>query len=396
MNIVYTNRIVAGGALLCLFSSNAFALGDGINIGGLHINPSVIISGQYDDNITRAETRIVSSWKTIVSPAIDITAGSDINQMNVHYDFERGDFASSRNDSYSDHHVLGATHNELTSRFMVDTTASYTKSHDGRGTTFSGIATGFNTPDKWHEAAATAKLAYGGADATGRVELHGGFSAKRYDNHRSLTAARDLNTENGGATFYYRIAPKTSALFEGDYDNFDYRLVNSPLDSYNLTFYGGLTWEATAKTSGTVKAGWQRKKFKLGTRASGGFFSLDAQIKWVPLTYSVWTLKAGRRATETDSNGISGSYIKTNDVLLDWTHKWNRRLSHLAEAGYVHDRYIGTVRRDNTFTASFGLDYAIAPWLKVGADYGYANRTSNVVNASYHESVYSISLTGTL
>jgi len=389
-------KMITGAVLLCLFASNAYALGDGFNVRGLLINPSVTVSGQYDDNITRSELRIISSWETIVNPAIDITAGSEINQFVVHYDFERGDFASSRNDSYSDHHVSGETHNELTSRFMIDTTASYTKSHDGRGTTFSGIATGFNTPDRWHEAAATGKLSYGGKYATGRIELHGGFAAKRYDNHRSLTAARDLNTENGGATFYYRIAPQTSALFEGDYDNFDYRQINSPLDSYNLTFYGGLTWEATAKTSGTVKAGWQRKKARRGNQAGGGFFSLDAQVAWAPLTYSVWTLKAGRRARETDSNGVSGSYIKTNDVFLDWTHKWNNRLSHSAEVGYAQDRYIGSARKDNTFTASFGLNYDLAPWLEVGAGYDYANRTSNAVNASYNESVYSISATGTL
>jgi len=334
-------KIITGAAFICLFSSNAFALGDGINIAGLKVNPSVTVSGQYDDNITRSESRI----------------------------------------------------NELTSRFIVDTTASYAKSHDARGTTFSGIATGFNTPDRWHEAAATAKLTYGGTNATGRIEVHGGFSAKRYDNHRRLTIGRDLNTENGGATFYYRIAPKTSALFESDYDNFDYRLVNSLLDSYNLTFYGGLTWEATAKTAGTVKAGWQRKKSKRGNQSGGGFFSLDADITWTPLTYSTWTLKSGIRATESDSNGISGSYIKTNDVLLDWNHKWSDRLSHTARVGYVHDRYIGTARRDNTITAGLGLNYALAPWLGVGAGYDYANRASNVLNAAYHESVYSISVT---
>jgi len=389
-------KIITGAAFICLFSSNAFALGDGINIAGLKVNPSVTVSGQYDDNITRSESRIISSWETIVNPGIDITAGSEINQVIVHYDFERGDFASSRNDSYSDHYVSGAMHNELTSRFIVDTTASYAKSHDARGTTFSGIATGFNTPDRWHEAAATAKLTYGGTNATGRIEVHGGFSAKRYDNHRRLTIGRDLNTENGGATFYYRIAPKTSALFESDYDNFDYRLVNSLLDSYNLTFYGGLTWEATAKTAGTVKAGWQRKKSKRGNQSGGGFFSLDADITWTPLTYSTWTLKSGIRATESDSNGISGSYIKTNDVLLNWNHKWSERLSHTARVGYVHDRYIGSVRRDNTITAGLGLNYALAPWLGVGAGYDYANRASNVLNAAYHESVYSISVTGTL
>jgi len=382
--------------LLCLFSSNAFALGDGINIKGLLISPSMVVSGQHNDNITRAETRIISSWETIVNPAIDITAGSEINQFIVHYDFERGDFASSRNDSYSDHYASGAIHNELTSKAVVDITASYNKSHDARGTTFSGITTGFNTPDRWHETVATAQFSYGGKNAAGRIEFNGGFAAKRYVNHRSLTIGRDLNTTNAGAIFYYRIAPRTSALLEGDYDNLDYRLVNSLLDSHQLTLYTGLTWEATAKTTGTVKAGWQRKKLKRGNLSGGGFFSLDAQVEWAPLTYSIWTLQSAIKATESDSNGSSGSYIKTNNVQLDWTHEWTDRLKHTASVGYQHDRYIGTVRRDNTVIASVGVDYELAPWLVMGAVYDYTKRVSNAVNASYRGNIYSLTITGTL
>jgi len=391
-----SNKIFTGAASLFLFVSNAFAFGDGMNIGGLQVNPSVAVVGQYDDNITRAETSAISSWETIINPAIDIIAGGKINQLNVHYDFERGDFASSSNDSYSDHLVNGALHYELTSKAVVETTASYTKSHDARGTTFSGIATGFNGPDRWREAAATGRFFYGGKDATGRIELNGGFSAKRYVNHRSLTAGRDLNTTNAGAIFYYRIAPRTSALFEGDYDNFDYRLVNSLLDSHQLTLYTGLTWEATAKTTGTVKVGWQRKKFKRSNRAGSGFFSLDAQIAWAPLTYSVWTLQSAIKATESDSNGSSGSYIKTKNVFLDWTHQWNERLNHTARAGFQHDRYVGTVRKDNIIIVSVGVDYKLAPWLVIGAAYDYSKRDSNTVNASYRSNIYLLTITGTL
>jgi len=396
------NKIIAGAALLCLFASNVHALGGGpkayeagggINIKGFQINPSVTVAGLHDDNFTLAETQPISTFGTIVNPAIDITAGSEINQIIVHYDFERGYFFSSSGDDYSDHYVSGVTHNELTSRAVIDTEVSYTKSHDRRGTTFSGIITGFDTPDRWHETAATAQFSYGSAN---RIVVDGGFSAKRYDNHRSLTAGRELNTAYGGATFYYRIASKTSALFEGIYTNYDYRLANSPLDSHELTLYTGLTWEATAKTTGTVKAGWQREKFKRGTQSGNGFFSLDAEIAWSPLTYSIWTLQAGSRAQQSDSNGTNGSYIKTKDVHLAWTHEWNDRLSHTAHAGYAHDRYIGTVRKDNSIFAGAGLQYALTRWLSIGIAYDYVNRASNTVNAAYHQNVYSGTITGAL
>jgi len=391
------NKIIGGAALLCLFASNAYAFGDGININGLQINPSVVVTGLYDDNLTLAETQRVSTFGTIVNPVIDIIAGSEINQVNIHYDFEQGDYASSRNDFYSDHFVSGATHNELTSKTVIDTTVSYNKSHDARGATFSGIITGFNTPDRWRETAATAQFSYGGTEATGRIVVDGGFAARRYVNHRSLTAGRDLNTAYADTTFYYRVASKTSALFEGRYTNFDYQLATSLLDNRELTLYTGLTWEATAKTTGTVKVGWQRKKFKRGIQANDGHFSWEAQIAWSPLTYSIWTLHSGSQNQETDSTGVNGVFIRTDDVLLDWTHHWNDRLSHTASIGYRRDRYIsGGGREDNSITASAGLRYELAQWLDIDVAYNYVNRASNAVNTAYHQNVYLVTMTGTL
>ena len=392
-NGVEMKKAVIGTALLCLGTGNAFALGHGFDVNGLQINPTIQVSGQYDDNVTRAETQTTSSWVSIVRPDLDITAGSDINYINFGYVFERGEYYSSKNDSYSDHFVDAATHNEFSSKAMLDAALSYTRSHDARGSTFSGIITGFNTPDKWYETAANAKFSYGGQDATGRVVLDGGFAAKRYYNHRTLTAGRDMNTAEGGATFFYKVGAKTSAFVEGRYKVYDYRLATSLLDSSEVSTYAGLTWEATARTTGIAKFGWQRKKFKRGNQAAGNYFSYDLAVEWAPLTYSTWTLASGYKANETDG---TGSYIKTNDVNLAWTHEWNERFSHTANVGYKRDNYVGaaTARKDNYTMAGINLNYDLTSWLDVGADYAYTNRSSNVINADYKQNVFSVMVMG--
>jgi hypothetical protein len=389
----HIKTIMTGVALLCLTASNALAFGDGININGLQINPSVTVTGQHDDNITRSETGQVSSWVAVVSPALDITAGSDINNFTVHYDLERGDYFSSKNDSYTNHFAEVVSHNEFSSRSVLDTAVSYTKATDARGSTFTGIITGFRTRDKWHQTAAIIQYGYGGDSATGRLVIDGSFVSKRYDNHRRLTAGRDLNIGAGGAIFYYRIGSKTSALLEGRYTNYNYRLATSLLDSYELTAYTGLTWEATAKTTGTVKIGVQRKKFRLGTRSANTYPSWDVAIDWSPLTYSTWSLSSGFAAKETDG---TGAYTKTNDVNLAWSHEWSTRLSHEASFGYRHDNFVGTVRRDNYYLASISLNYELRSWLDIGAGYNYSKRSSNAAIASYKENVYSVLLSAKL
>jgi len=383
---------VAGVIFLFLFASNAYALGDGYNVNGLEVKPTITLDGEYNDNITRSTNGKAGSWVTVVTPALDVTAGGESSNITLHYDLSSGN--DSRNiDSYTDHTAGGGVHKELTHRAVFDATASYHKGHDSRGTTFTGIVTGFNTPDKWHETAVNAQFSYGGQNAKGRLVFDGSFTVRRYDNHRVLTVARDLNTGDMGVIFYYRLMPKTSALLEGRYTSFDYRLVNSPLASNEASVLGGLTWDATARTSGTIKVGWQRKKFRRGTQTASNNLSWDVLIDWSPMTYSTWTFSSGYQADETDG---TGAFIKSIDVNLTWDHAWNSRLKHVIDVSYTHDQFVGTLRRDNTVEASIGLSYALASWLDIATSYDYEKRTSNVGRVDFTQNVYSLTLTGSL
>ncbi len=55
--------------------------------------------------------------------------------------------------------------------------------------------------------------------------------------------------------------PKTSLLLEARHTELDYKYTASQLDSEELRYYIGATWDATAATSGTIKVGPVEKKF---------------------------------------------------------------------------------------------------------------------------------------
>jgi len=372
--------------------SGSAMTGSGVNVKGLKIMPSITLSEEYTDNIALSQTQKQASWVTVVSPAFQATSGTDSRSVTVFYDLERG-ADSAKNNSYIDQSAGGSVHAEFTSRATFDTAVAYSKSHDDRGTTFTGLVTGFNTPDKWHESSIDTQFSYGGKNARGRISFVAGYSMRRYENHRSLTASRDLNTANAGTTFYYKIMPKTSALIEADYTSLDYRLAGSLLDSHEVSVLVGLTWEATGKTNGEVKLGWQRKKFNQGTQAASNNLSWDILMDWAPMTYSTWTLSSGYQANETEG---TGSFIKTIDVNLAWKHAWSRRLQHIVELGYTHDQFVGTVRKDNGIQSSIGLSYAFAPWLDVSTTYDYSKRSSNIGRADFTQNIYAVTLTGAL
>lgn len=400
-------KFVIISAVLCLSAANAYAaeskllvdrLGDGqldtgFYVYGLKVVPIVELTLKHDSNITRAETNPISSYIGIFKPVLDITAGTEINFLNFNYAFERGEYTSSKNDSYTDHFIKLTKHNEPSSRTMYEVTAKYSKSHDARGTTFSGIVTGFDSPDKWHETAARAKFSYGSKKATGRIVLDGGYAAKRYDNHRTLTAARDMDNSEIGAIFYYGAGERLSALVEARYETFDYKLTGSLLNSKEITLYTGFAWEATGKTTGTIKVGWQGKNMKLNSVPSASYLSWDASIKWEPLTYSTWMLKTGFRSEESDG---TGSFTKVMDVNLDWNHQWSKRLSQTIKTTFRRDTFVGSLRRDKYRAAGISFNYDMASWLGIGAGYSYSKRDSNAANAGYTQSIITLALIGAL
>lgn len=375
--------------MLCFGSLEALAFDEGFNLGGLQVKPSFELTGKDDSNITYAETNPIHSFITIAKPKVEIVAGREIEYLNLNYEFERAVYRDSKDDSYSDHQFNFGLHREYTHRAVLDAAISYKKSHDSRGTTFTGITTGFTTPDLWNENAANMKFSYGGKQAAGRIVLEGGFALRRYLNHRTLTLGRDLNTSEFSATFYYRLGSKTSALFELKDKMLNYKWAQSPLDSNELTFYTGFIWHPSSITMATIKGGWQRKRFKLSLFPPSQYFSWEAAVEWSPLTYSVWKLNTAHVARESDGSG--GTFIKSRNFALSWKHHWLKRLSHLAEFQYQKDVFVGSTRRDKFITAGIGINYIYQPGIEFLAVYGHSNRSSNTFNASYRQNLAKVS-----
>ncbi|PIQ33834.1 MAG: hypothetical protein CO186_05570 [Zetaproteobacteria bacterium CG_4_9_14_3_um_filter_49_83] len=382
--------MLAAAVTLSLFSASAYASGEGFYLGGLQFKPAFELTGINDSNITFAESMPIYSYITVAKPSLDVVAGGEVNYMNLNYAFERGIYRDSKGDSYSDHLINFGSHREFTHRAKLETAMSYKKSHDARGTTYTGLSTGFTTPDLWNENAANLKFTYGGDHATGRIVMQGGYALRRYDNHRSLTLGRDLDTFEFGAAFYYRLGARTAALFELKDKVLDYRWAQSTLDSNELTFFTGVAWKPSSITSATIKLGWQRKRFKASYYPISQYFSWDASAEWAPLTYSVWKLNTGYAAKEIDGSG--GIFIKSQNIAFTWKHYWLARLSHLAELQYQHDAFIGLLRKDKDLSAGISINYSFRPGLDIVAAYSYSERTSNVFNSSYRQNMTKISL----
>lgn len=384
-------------ACVALSSAPALAAGDAgfVPVGSMKLVPVLDISHEYNDNIFGSEKNTKSSQVTVISPTIALQAENAITSMEFSYGLSKSIYYSSRKDDALDHFLNFDVASDLSSRLQTSFGASYSKQHDVRGSTFSGTAVGGAlTPDKYHETAVQGSIGYG---LRGRIDLVGDYSNKRYDSNRFRTAARDLDTMGGGVSFSFPIMKKTKAVLEARYNKFDYKslAVAGNLDSNEQRYFGGLDWDATAKTSGSLRVGYLRKRFSNSLSSGTGNFSWELGMTWAPLSYS--TIDLSTESTTNETDGL-GTFIKTKSGSISWNHAWSSKLSHTVTGSLSRDKYAGAgiARTDNVRSFGLSIDYQLQRWLNIGTSYDYTNRNSNALNSSYKKNVVAINFLATL
>jgi len=241
--------------------------------------------------------------------------------------------------------------------------------------------------------APTATYAFGAPGAQGRVELYWADRYKTYLNNREFTTVSDHDDRELGSAFYWRVGPKTYALVEGRWTDIDYRSSASNQSSKEERYFAGVTWEATALTTGTVKFGRLTKKFDTNFFPDTKDTNWEALVTWAPLTYSRFDFYTTR--TTTESTGL-GAYILSDIYGANWNHGWTSYLSSAVLMRYQRDAYRGVDRTDDTWTAGVKVGYKFRRWLTLGAEYNYTKRDSNVPQFEYDKSLYMLTATASM
>ena len=186
--------------------------------------------------------------------------------------------------------------------------------------------------------------------------------------------------------------PKTYVLVEARRTDFSYLLPSSPFNSREDRYYGGVSWEATAATVGTIKVGRLEKRFESDAPRFKGT-SWEATVTWAPRTYSKFDFYATRTANE--SSGL-GDFILSDITGITWTHAWNSVLSTGVDARYQKDQYKGFDRSDDIKSVGLKVGYKIRRWLTLGAEYTHTQRDSNSSTFEYDKNLYLLTATGSM
>lgn len=359
-----------------------------MNLGGMKFTPTLQLTETYDDNFRASGVNEESTWITTINPSFELAAQDRLNIYKLTYAFNSDFYHSSSDDNNTDHHLDADAHMEFSSRSRLDLNAGYDRIESVADTETDGVN------DKYHTYNIGGVFGYGAESATMQFELGANQQWLRYDNDNGVNDDLDRDTTSLTGTAFYRVAPKTRALLELRYSDYDYKLSTSDLDSDAVSYLVGVTWDATAKTSGTAKIGYTDKQFDSAGRedVSGNVWEIG--VNWQPRSYSMISLNT-RRSLEEGSQGAEDS-IDTTRYGINWNHAWSNRVSTDVSYSFTEEDYEYTTadaRSDETDEFGLGLNYNLRRWVDVGVGYKYQDVDSTVASENYDRSLYQLKLT---
>lgn len=379
-------------------------VGKGVTLGdsGIRAYPWLNVAFNHEDNYFRTDGDLIpttSTWVNVIEPGIRFSALKGADAYNLSYSARIGTVFDSPDDNYVDQKANANANWELGLRHRIRGEYEYLRWHDRRGSGDPGEGSRANVfythPDVWKSNRFEAQYSFGAPGARGRLDATAAKLFRRYQNNNQ--EIRDNNRTILDGTFYARIMPKTSLLFEVNWQGVDYVNQHQPtstLDSQEWRVYGGLTWDTTAKTSGTVKLGYLAKDFNASDRSDVSDFGWEIDLVWRPRTYSVLDLVTKRAPAET-SEGISDTVV-VSSIEGKWKHFWSPFVNSRVTALATDDDYVGSDegRQDNRYQLGAGVFYTPKPWAELGAEYRYETRDSNVELAEYTNNVFMLTLNG--
>ena len=360
-------------------------LGDGVSL-----SPYFNASFGRDSNLFLTQANAKKSDIATYNPGLKLDIKSRAARFGVGVDWTVGRYSQSSADNYSDNKLFGTAEFVLNSSAGLKLAADRTVGHDPRGSNDRGLS---STPDESRSTGGSALFAYGANDAKGRIEIDAGSTNKRYTNNRATTVGSDRNNRNVAGRFYFKVAPKTSLILEARQEKLDYVLGTSQQDSKESRYLAGVTWDATAATSGTIKVGRLKKDFDVATRRDFSGSAWEASLQWKPLSYS--TVNFGSSKSVSESTGL-GDFTLNKKYNAAWQHDWNSRLTSVASLSRADDEFVGNVRSDRTTSMGFKVNYKVMRWMTVGGDFNNTKRDSNVSGFDYTKNLYMLTLGLTL
>lgn len=383
-----TGAVIA--LLWCALASPALAEEEETIGPGLY--PAITVSYLSDSNIFRTDENENSDEIFKALPSLTLKSMFRKHTFEGSYFVEIFRYREFDDEDFEDQYLDGDLMLDLTRRLQLEFIGDYASAHEMRGTPGTRLAIS-REPDTWWASRIAGKIIYGRRESKNQLILTAEGYRRRYTNNEQEPRSR--NRQIYTLTFFHNRKERTRFVLEGKYKTFDYFDKRAPIDltSVEKSILLGITWEATAKTTGTFKIGWLGKDLDDPAIPDFSGLSLESEIVWEPRTYSEFTLMLVRATKE--SPQTIGSFFVSTEVGLVWDHEFNDRTTLHSKLHYQRDQYetISDIPRDDDlFGANFEIEYNIWRWVDFGVSYEYGTRRSNFPDIDFIAHIFTAAI----
>ena len=393
--------------------------GDVFGKKGGFVHPFLSITEYYTDNVFYSNDKKDDDFITVLSPGIWLAVPhvyekllrietSDISpggfslsrykpeefkryQAYLFYNADIEKFAKHSSENAVNHKFEGFFQYNLRGGLSFEVMDQYIDSHDARG---SGI---YAELDKFRTNLANFIVKYAISE---RFELRvdSSYFLVNYDEARNNY--RDRHDWSLAAYTFYKATPKTRFFIEYEYVDITYE-KNIISDSQEHHYFGGIQWDITAKSKGSIKTGYGTKDFASATETNNDFI-FEAQIDHHFTPKTSLMLKASRRTTETDIS--TTDFVVSDTIELEYLQRITAKITADIKLSYTRDAYKDEFTyggrtaplNDDYYYGAFALQYKFREWLFADAGYIFLKRDSSFSDFDYTTNAIFFRITGSL
>jgi hypothetical protein len=367
---VWSRRI--GIAITGLLLSSRPSVADPFEDWPVKPHPHLSIASSFNDNVFISPTK-QGDFSWLISPGILLEYGkASHNYITLDYTAQIERFYRLTSEDANNHLVAFRTHLGL-DRLTLDL------SHDFRDRTEDNVEVGGRVEERQNITHANAEYQISSKTAVGlhyRQEFHEFFAPGQIN----------YDTYEVGGDFYYRAFSKTDLFGEVNYGWVNEQ-VGSDQEYWEIN--AGLRGRLTSKITGTVKGGYQHRKFDVSTIGDINSFVASVGLQAALTKRTTADLTVSRSVDPSITS--AGDTFTATRVEATLRHRARaERLVLTLGGAYEHDDYGQLNRGDDVWEARAGVSYAFTRWFELGAFYRHTRDESSLSAFSFNQNVATI------
>jgi hypothetical protein len=388
---------------------------------GGYVHPFLGITEYYTDNVFNTRNDKASDFTTVFSPGIWLTVphvyekllnidtsnvspgGYTLSRYNpeafkryqayLYYNADIELHARESAGNAVNHKAEGLFQYNLRGGLTFELVDQFLASHDMWGTGLSE-----KKLDKFKTNLADFMIMY---DTENKLKFRLDYSHNLVDYLATRNSFRDRSDNSVSAYIFYKIKPKTSLFYEYEFVDIDYKdsVLSNSIEHHNFV---GIQWDVTAKSKGSVKAGYGLKYFSDSTISDAGDLIVEAQVDHKLTAKTSLILKASRKTEET--NISTTGYVLSDSISAEYLQRLTGKITFDGMLSYTRDKYFGDLAldgtakqlKDNYYLGMLALQYKFREWLQLDSGYLLNARDSNFTELDYTSNIIFLRITGSL